>query len=158
MDTTEMAEMLKIVATMRPSQTMNFNAPVGQQIAHVDRIEAHFDRDMGMSLAQTEATTDDGQNDIPECLQTERACRLKQKLVEEKVVDHEWQPLLSRTLSAIVADAVATELDIHERWLTFEKLWGRSGVRADFNRALSQKQSLDFQQRLKKIFADYQRV
>ena len=30
--------------------TVNFNAPVGQQIGHVDRIEAHFDKDMKMEI------------------------------------------------------------------------------------------------------------
>lgn len=29
-------------------QTFNFYAPIGQQIAHVDKLEAHFDKDMGM--------------------------------------------------------------------------------------------------------------
>ena len=29
-------------------QTFNFYGPIGQQIAHVDKIEAHFDKDMGM--------------------------------------------------------------------------------------------------------------
>jgi len=35
-------------------QTMNFYAPIGQQIAHVDKIEAHFDKDMGMQVAVAE--------------------------------------------------------------------------------------------------------
>ncbi len=49
----EIAELLKAVGTARPqvTQTLNFNAPVGQQIAHVDKIEAHFDKDMGMQVA-----------------------------------------------------------------------------------------------------------
>jgi len=29
---------------------MIFNAPTGQQIAHVDKIDAHFDKDMGMQI------------------------------------------------------------------------------------------------------------
>ena len=35
--------------------TFNFNAPVGQNIAHVDKLEAHFDRDMTMQVIDTEA-------------------------------------------------------------------------------------------------------
>lgn len=48
----ELNEILKAVNANRPhvTQTMNFNAPIGQQIAHVDRIEAHFDKDMGMQV------------------------------------------------------------------------------------------------------------
>ena len=32
------------------NQTFNFYAPIGQQIAHVDKIEAHFDKDMTMHV------------------------------------------------------------------------------------------------------------
>lgn len=35
--------------------TFNFNAPVGQNIAHVDKIEAHFDKDMTMQIIDTNA-------------------------------------------------------------------------------------------------------
>ena len=31
----------------------NFNAPVGQNIAHVDKLEAHFDKDMTMQVMDT---------------------------------------------------------------------------------------------------------
>lgn len=52
----ELAEVLKMVNANRPqvTQTMNFNAPIGQQIAHVDKIEAHFDKDMGMQITNAE--------------------------------------------------------------------------------------------------------
>jgi hypothetical protein len=33
----------------------HFNAPVGQNIAHVDKLEAHFDKDMSMQIVDTEA-------------------------------------------------------------------------------------------------------
>ena len=35
--------------------TFHFNAPVGQNIAHVDRLEAHFDKDMTMQVVDTAA-------------------------------------------------------------------------------------------------------
>lgn len=52
MTSEEIAELLKAAVQARPqvTQTLNFNAPVGQQIAHVDKIEAHFDKDMGMQV------------------------------------------------------------------------------------------------------------
>ena len=34
--------------------TFNFNAPVGQNIAHVDRLEAHFDKEMTMQVIDGE--------------------------------------------------------------------------------------------------------
>ena len=33
--------------------TFNFHAPVGQNIAHVDKLEAHFDKDMTMQIVDT---------------------------------------------------------------------------------------------------------
>lgn len=36
------------------SFTFHFHAPVGQQIAHVDKIEAHFDKDMNMQVMNTD--------------------------------------------------------------------------------------------------------
>jgi len=52
----EMAEVLKMANACRPavSQTMNFNAPIGQHISHVDKIEAHFDKNMGMQVTNAE--------------------------------------------------------------------------------------------------------
>ena len=40
----------------KPSITNNYYAPIGQQIAHVDKIEAHFDRNMGMEIANAEGS------------------------------------------------------------------------------------------------------
>ena len=53
MTSEEIAELLKAAVQARPqvTQTLNFNAPVGQQIAHVDKIEAHFDKEMDMLVA-----------------------------------------------------------------------------------------------------------
>ena len=38
------------------NQTFNFYAPIGQQIAHVDKIEAHFDKDMTMHYDDSDGT------------------------------------------------------------------------------------------------------
>lgn len=64
----ELAEVLKSVKANRPqvTQTMNFNAPIGQQIAHVDKIEAHFDKDMGLQITNAgEMSPQGGQIVIP---------------------------------------------------------------------------------------------
>ena len=39
--------------------TFNFNAPVGQNIAHVDKLEAHFDKDMNMQVVDTKSVVND---------------------------------------------------------------------------------------------------
>lgn len=52
----EIEEIMRLANAGRPqvNQTFNFNAPIGQQIAHVDKIEAHFDKNMGMQIAMAE--------------------------------------------------------------------------------------------------------
>ena len=52
-----MTELLKLMNESRPkiTQTFHFNAPIGQQIAHVDKIEAHFDKDMTMQVSDSPA-------------------------------------------------------------------------------------------------------
>ena len=54
----EIEEIMRLANAGRPqvNQTFNFNAPIGQQIAHVDKIEAHFDMNMGMQIAVVEDT------------------------------------------------------------------------------------------------------
>lgn len=42
------------MSDVKNSFTFHFHAPVGQQIAHVDKIEAHFDKDMGMHIEKAE--------------------------------------------------------------------------------------------------------
>lgn len=56
----ELAEVLRAVNANRPhvTQTMNFNGSIGQQIAHVDKIEAHFDKDMGMQVVSDGVVTE----------------------------------------------------------------------------------------------------
>ncbi|MBO5704134.1 MAG: hypothetical protein J6R91_06180 [Bacteroidaceae bacterium] len=43
--------------------TFNFNAPVGQNIAHVEKLEAHFDKDMTMQVVDTKSIVNDEQEE-----------------------------------------------------------------------------------------------
>ena len=47
--------------------TFNFNAPVGQNIAHVDTLEAHFDKDMTMQVVDTAAICRDETEETAGC-------------------------------------------------------------------------------------------
>jgi len=76
----EMLELLQAVNASRPqvTQTLNFHGPIGQQIAHVDKIEAHFDKDMGMQIigdggagAKCCAPDDEEIEPVGSCLQGE---------------------------------------------------------------------------------------
>lgn len=90
---------------------------------------------------------------LPEALSTEEAMRLWEKAQEAGWVNENYQPLLSRTQSALLADAMARKLRIREKWKVFETLWNRKNMRSDYNLALSQQQTLDFQDDLKRILA-----
>ena len=77
---------------------------------------------------------------------------LWQKAQDAGYVDEHYQPLLSRTQAALLADAMAERLGIKEKWKVFESLWQRKYMRSDYNLALSQQQSDEFQDELKRLF------
>ena len=88
---------------------------------------------------------------LPEVLATDEAMALWRKAQRAGYVDEHFQPLLSRTQAALLADAMAERLGIKEKWKVFEGLWGRKNMYKDLYYALNQKQSLVFQDKLKVI-------
>ena len=90
--------------------------------------------------------------DLPEQLATPEATALWQKAQQAGYVNEHFQPLLSRTLAALLADTMAERLNIKEKWKVFERLWHRKYMRSDYNLALTRKRSLDFQDELKQLF------
>ena len=90
--------------------------------------------------------------ELPEPLATPEAMALWQKAQQAGYVNEHFQPLLSRTLAALLADTMAERLGIKEKWKVFEVLWHRKYMRSDYNLALTRKRSLDFQDELKRLF------
>jgi hypothetical protein len=91
--------------------------------------------------------------ELPEVLGTEEAMALWRKAQQAGYVDEHYQPQLSRTQAALLADAMAERLGIKEKWKVFEGLWGRNNMRGDYARAMNQRQSLSFQDKLKRLFS-----
>jgi hypothetical protein len=89
---------------------------------------------------------------LPEALSTEEAMALWEKVKKAGYVDDNFQPLISRTQSALLADAMAERLGIREKWKVFEALWLRTKMYKDYYQALDQKQYLSFLDKLKQIF------
>ena len=89
---------------------------------------------------------------MPEVLGTEAAMELWQKVQEAGYVDDRYQPAISRTQSAILADEMAARLGIKEKWKAFETLWNRRNMYRDYHDALDQRQSLQFRDTLKALF------
>ena len=90
---------------------------------------------------------------LPEVLATDEAMALWRKAQQAGYVDEHYQPLLSRTQAALLADAMAERLRIKEKWKVYGDLWKRNNMRGDYTRAMNQRQSLDFQDKLKRLFS-----
>lgn len=89
---------------------------------------------------------------LPEELRTKKAMALWRKLQEAGLVDEHYQPTISRTLSAILADKMAVKLGIKEKWKVFEALWNRKGMYNDHYKAMDQEHTLPFLDTLKRLF------
>jgi hypothetical protein len=91
--------------------------------------------------------------DLPEVLCTEAAMALWKKAQAAGWVDANYQPLISRTQAALLADAMAERLGIREKWKTFETLWNRKNMYRDYYQAQDQRKTLFFQDEIKKVLA-----
>ena len=89
---------------------------------------------------------------LPDELATDEAIILWRKAQRAGYVNEHYQPLISRTQAALLADAMAERLDIKEKWKVFEALWHRRNMHKDFYLAFGQQQTSDFQDELKELF------
>ena len=89
---------------------------------------------------------------LPDVLATDKAMALWKKAQRAGYVDEHYQPLLSRTQAALLADAMAERLGIKEKWKVFEGLWNRKNMYRDYYKALNLQQSLAFQDEIKELF------
>ena len=90
--------------------------------------------------------------DLPNELATDKAMVLWKKAQEAGYVDENFQPQISRTQAALLADTMAERLGIKEKWKMFEGLWNRNNMYNDYYRSMNQQQSLKFQDELKQLF------
>ena len=91
---------------------------------------------------------------VPERLLTAEAKALMGNMESAGILTESWQPKeLSGSERGLVAKAVCDRLDIKEVWQVFGKLWNEKPetLRGYLNKALEQKKSLEFQDRLKNI-------
>ena len=89
---------------------------------------------------------------LPDELATDEAMVLWRKAQRAGYVNEHYQPLISRTQAALLADAMAERLGIKEKWKVFEALWHRRNMHKDFYLAFGQQQTSDFQDELKELF------
>jgi hypothetical protein len=127
----------------------------GQHVETQIKIEAHPGPPKPHPL--TPSPTGEGERPrggkLPEILATPEAMALWREAQEAGYVDANYQPLISRTQAALLADAMAERLGIKEKWKVFGDLWKRNNMRGDYTRAMNQRQSLGFQDKLKRLFS-----
>ena len=129
-------------------ENLVFVAPSAQYVNHIDT-QVFGERQQQEDTAPAEPVKD---TPLPSKLSTEAAMAIWQKAQQAGYVDANYQPLISRTQAALLADEMAKRLGIKEKWKVFEELWNRKYMSSDYNIALNQQQSLDFQDEMKKVF------
>ena len=88
---------------------------------------------------------------VPACLKTEEAEELMEELSRAGLLSEDWQPRVSRPEAALMANMLSEKLGIAHKWKVFEQFWSRNNMRSDYNTALEQRKSLEFQEKLKKV-------
>ena len=123
----------------------------GKGSQHIDHVEEQYF--YGYTSHKPPVKMDDGEPpSLPDVLNTEEARNLWQKAIDAGWVDENFQPLISRTQAALLADAMAKRLAIKEKWKVFELLWNRKNMYRDYYKALYLQQSLAFQDKIKILF------
>lgn len=116
-------------------------------------IDVHDNEVVNLSVDKGEVHVGDHQlpekeHVIPEVL---AGSELWHKVQQAGLVDADGLPTVSRPEAALLADMLAERLGFANKWKFFEKLWHRNNMRSDYNTALDQRKSLEFQERLKHI-------
>ena len=123
---------------------------------HVEKIETQYFSEAHSAVLQPAPAcghpAPDRGGELPDVLSTPEAMALWQKVQQAGYVDEHYQPLLSRTQAALLADAMAERLGIKEKWKVFEGLWNRKNMYRDYYKALNLQQSLAFQDEIKELF------
>ena len=119
---------------------------------HVDHVDTQ--NFYGDACPKPQKEKEKGKEDtptLPPLLRTDKAMVLWQKAQDAGYVDANYQPLISRTQAALLADAIAERLGIKEKWKVFEGLWNRKYMRSDYNLALTRMKSFNFLDKLKEL-------
>ena len=114
---------------------------------HVDNVEnQHFH---GEKWTERPTTENSILPALPDVLSTEEAMAVWEKVKMAGYVNDNYQPQISRTQSALLANAMAERLGIHDKWKVFETLWNRKNMYRDYYKALNLLQSLTFQDEIR---------
>ena len=158
-DDDALALLNRLLERLHQADLKNFGSHL--QIVYVASGGQHVETQINIGKAQPKPETlpsppcagrEKGTSNLPEVLATDEAMALWRKTQQAGYVDEHYQPLLSRTQAALLADAMAERLGIKEKWKVFEGFWNRKNMYRDYYKALNLQQSLAFQDEIKKLF------
>ena len=92
---------------------------------------------------------------VPAELTTPKAKELLERARQAGYLDDEYMTLLSRTESAILANALAACLGIRPKWKTFGEYWDLDNMRSDYNKGLDMVKAGAFISELKKMLPEW---
>ena len=131
-----------------------------KKVLHLDKVQgadlkqlihAFFNDDVEDAEVVDEKSSEEECPQLIDVLKSEKAKQLWIIARKAGWVDDTCQPLLSRTLSAVLADHMSTLLNIKNKWKVFEAFWHRNNMRGDYNDALNQKQYGEFLDKMQKM-------
>lgn len=90
--------------------------------------------------------------ELPKVLNTPEAKELLKKARKAGYLDDRFQPKISNTLSALLANQIAEKLEIENKWKVFEAFWRRHDMYKDYHKALTQAQCPKFLKTLYQLY------
>lgn len=130
----------------RCTTIMHFNAPIMHYYDHPTNV--YVGRGEYVEAEEVKEV------EIPELLKTDEAKDVLGNFIYNRLLTEELQPIdLSKPEQAILARVISERLEIKDVWQVFGKLWQvrPETLRNYYNKALDQRKSLDFQDKLKNI-------
>jgi len=91
---------------------------------------------------------------IPDELNKPAAIRLLKYAHKQGWLDANYQPVISRTKAAILANQIGILCNIKPRWRPFEKLWHREHLCKDYDKAQHQPSTGDIELEIKRKLKD----
>lgn len=128
------------------STIMHFHAPIMHYYDHPTNV--YVGREEYVDAEEVKEV------EIPELLKTDEAKDVLGNFIYNRLLTEELQPIdLSKPEQAILARVISERLEIKDVWQVFGKLWNipSESLRAYYNKALEQRKTLVFQDKLKNI-------
>jgi len=127
----------------KSSTIININASIGEVIAQLANQPFHIGKE-----------DKNAQPTIPEELDKPEVKRMLDKSREAGWLDKNYQPIISRTQAAMLANQIGTLCNIQPRWRPFEKLWHREHLCKDYDKAQNQISTGEIERNMKHQLQD----